>query len=199
VHNFGLEKRKMPGDGVVCATGYVDGRPVAAFAQDFTVGGGAVGAIHAKKICDLLDFAIKAGMPVVGINDSGGARIQEGIEGALRIRPDFLPQRARLRRDPADLDHRRPLRRWRRLLARAHRFHHHDAQELQHVHLRPDVIKAATGQTASLDQFASADAHATVSGNIHLIAEDDEHAMANSPRNSSTTCRPTILAIRRTR
>ena len=78
--NFGLEKRKMPGDGVVCATGVVDGRQVAAFAQDFTVGGGAVGAIHAKKICDLLDFAIKAGMPVVGINDSGGARIQEGIE-----------------------------------------------------------------------------------------------------------------------
>jgi len=71
--NFGLEKRKMPGDGVVCATGVVNGRQVAAFAQDFTVGGGAVGAIHAKKICDLLDFAIKAGMPVVGRGRRWGA------------------------------------------------------------------------------------------------------------------------------
>jgi propionyl-CoA carboxylase beta chain len=62
------------------AWAYVDGRPMAAFSQDFTVGGGALGRIHAKKICDLMDYAMKAGMPVVGFNDSGGARIQEGDE-----------------------------------------------------------------------------------------------------------------------
>ncbi len=162
--NFGLEKRKMPGDGVICATGYVDGRPVAAYAQDFTVGGGAVGAIHAKKICDLLDFAIKAGIPVVGINDSGGARIQEGIEalsgyGQIFFRnvlaSGVIPQIS-----PALTD-----------------FIIMTRKNSNMFICGPDVIKAATGQAASLDQFASADAHATVSGNIHLIAEDDEHAM----------------------
>ena len=77
---FGLANKKLPYDGVVCGTGLVDGRGVAAYAQDFTVGGGAVGRIHAKKICDLMDFAVEAGMPVVGVNDSGGARIQEGVD-----------------------------------------------------------------------------------------------------------------------
>src|SRR5690606_11162567 len=77
---FGLANKSLPYDGVVCGTGLVDGRAVAAYAQDFTVGGGAVGRIHAKKICDLMEFAVQAGMPVVGVNDSGGARIQEGVD-----------------------------------------------------------------------------------------------------------------------
>ncbi|MEN9841477.1 MAG: hypothetical protein RL376_1277, partial [Verrucomicrobiota bacterium] len=77
-HHFGMEDKEMPCDGVITGVGYVDGRPVAAYAQDFTVGGGAVGRIHAKKICDLMDYAQQSGIPVVGINDSGGARIQEG-------------------------------------------------------------------------------------------------------------------------
>ena len=72
--SFGMEKRKMPGDGVVTGTGYIDGRPVAAYAHDFTVGGGALGRIHAKKVCDIIDYAIKAGIPVIGFNDSGGAQ-----------------------------------------------------------------------------------------------------------------------------
>ena len=180
--NFGLEKRKMPGDGVVCATGYVDGRPVAAYAQDFTVGGGAVGAIHAKKICDLLEFAVKAGIPVVGINDSGGARIQEGIEalsgyGQIFFRNVLLsgvvpqisiiagPCAGGAAYSPALTDFIIMTRRNSNMFI-----------------CGPDVIKSATGQAASLDQFASADAHAKVSGNIHMIAEDDEHAIALSKR-----------------
>lgn len=176
--NFGLEKRKMPGDGVVCATGYVDGRPVAAYAQDFTVGGGAVGRIHAKKICDLMDFAIKAGMPLVGINDSGGARIQEGIDALAGYGQVFFrnvlasgvvpqisiiagPCAGGAAYSPALTDFIIMTRRNSNMFI-----------------CGPDVIKAATGQAASLDQFASADAHATVSGNIHLVADDDEHAMA---------------------
>jgi len=63
---FGLENKSLPYDGVVCGTGLVNGRAVAAYAQDFTIGGGALGRIHAKKICDLMDFAVEAGMPVVG-------------------------------------------------------------------------------------------------------------------------------------
>src|SRR5580693_2616436 len=74
-HNFGMEEKQLPGDGVVTGTGIVDGRVVAAFSQDFTVGGGALGRIHSKKICDQMEYALKTGCPVVGFNDSGGARI----------------------------------------------------------------------------------------------------------------------------
>jgi propionyl-CoA carboxylase beta chain len=77
-HNFGLEKKSLPGDGVVTGTGIVDGRLTAAFSQDFTVSGGSLGRIHSKKISDLMDYALKVGCPMIGFNDSGGARIQEG-------------------------------------------------------------------------------------------------------------------------
>ena len=175
--NFGLEKRKMPGDGVVCATGVVDGRQVAAFAQDFTVGGGAVGAVHAKKICDLLDFAIKAGVPVVGICDSGGARIQEGIEALAGYGQIFfrnvlasgvVPQISIIAGPCAGGASYSPALTDFIIMTR------HNSNMFI---CGPDVIRAATGQTASLDQFASADAHAQISGNIHLIAEDDQHAL----------------------
>ncbi|MFW5968225.1 MAG: acyl-CoA carboxylase subunit beta [Persicimonas sp.] len=80
VNDFGLEDRKVPGDGVVTACGMVHGRPVYAFAQDRTVLGGSLGQAHAKKIARLQDLAIRAGAPLVAINDSGGARIQEGVD-----------------------------------------------------------------------------------------------------------------------
>ncbi|ARE39196.1 Methylmalonyl-CoA decarboxylase, alpha chain [Rhodovulum sp. P5] len=80
--HFGMEKKSIPGDGVITGTGFVDGRPVAAFSQDFGVAGGSLGDVHSRKICHMLDHALKAGVPVVGFNDSGGARIQEGV-GAL--------------------------------------------------------------------------------------------------------------------
>lgn len=78
-HMPGFAAKFMPGDGVVTGTGNVDGRPVAVYSQDFTVGGGALGQMHAKKICDIMTIACETGIPVVAINDSGGARIQEGI------------------------------------------------------------------------------------------------------------------------
>ncbi len=77
---FGMGKQRVPGDGVVTGVGKVDGRPVAVFSQDFTVFGGSLGLAHAGKICRLMDLALKVGMPVIGLNDSGGARIQEGVE-----------------------------------------------------------------------------------------------------------------------
>ncbi len=78
--HFGLEKNKIPGDGVVTGFGKVNGRDVAVFAQDFTVFGGSLGKMHAVKICKVMDAAVRLGVPVVGLNDSGGARIQEGVE-----------------------------------------------------------------------------------------------------------------------
>ncbi|TXD36232.1 acyl-CoA carboxylase subunit beta [Lujinxingia vulgaris] len=77
---FGLEKKKIPGDGVITASGLIEGRPVFAYAQDRTVLGGSLGQAHAQKIARLQDLAMRAGAPFVGINDSGGARIQEGVD-----------------------------------------------------------------------------------------------------------------------
>jgi propionyl-CoA carboxylase beta chain len=78
--NFGMESKKFSGDGVVTGHGTINGRLVFLYSQDFTVLGGSLGEIHAKKICQLQDMAINAGAPIIGINDSGGARIQEGVD-----------------------------------------------------------------------------------------------------------------------
>ena len=77
--NFGLDKQKFLGDGVVTGFGKVEGRLVYAFSQDFTVLGGSLAEAHAEKICKIMDLAMKNGAPVIGLNDSGGARIQEGV------------------------------------------------------------------------------------------------------------------------
>jgi len=76
---FGMEGRKIPGDGVVTGYGTIEGRPVYVFSQDFMVMGGSLGEMHAKKICKVLDMALLNGAPVIGINDSAGARTQEGV------------------------------------------------------------------------------------------------------------------------
>lgn len=174
---FGMEKKKLPYDGVVCGTGLVDGRPVAAYAQDFTVSGGSLGRIHAKKLCDLMDFAHESGMPVVGVNDSGGARIQEGVDSLSGYGQVFfknvllsgvVPQVAVIAGpcaggaaySPALTD-----------------FLIMTKDNSNMFICGPDVIKAATGESAQLEQFASAAAHASISGNIHLVADDDRHAM----------------------
>ena len=78
--NFNMEKVEIPADGVITGHGLVDGRPVFAFSQDFTARAGSLGEMHSKKICKVMDLALKAGVPFVGINDSGGARIQEGVD-----------------------------------------------------------------------------------------------------------------------
>jgi propionyl-CoA carboxylase beta chain len=77
---FGMEKQKIAGDGVVTGWGTINGRMVCVFAQDFTVLGGSLSETHAKKICKIMDMAVKTGAPVIGLNDSGGARIQEGVD-----------------------------------------------------------------------------------------------------------------------
>ena len=78
-HDFGMEDQKVPGDGVVTGSGTINGRLVFVFSQDFTVFGGSLSAAHARKICKVMDQAMKVGAPVIGLNDSGGARIQEGV------------------------------------------------------------------------------------------------------------------------
>ena len=176
-HNFGLEKKSLPGDGVVTGTGLVDGRTVAAFSQDFTVGGGALGRIHAKKLCDLMDYALKAGCPVVGFNDSGGARIQEGDDslsgyGQVFFRNVLLsgvvPQIAVIAGpcaggaaySPALMDF--------IIMVRG---------SANMFICGPEVIQAVTGQKCTMDEIGSAKANASVSGNVHFIAENDADAV----------------------
>ena len=77
--NFGLDKQKILGDGVVTGYGSINGRLIYVFAQDFTVMGGSLAEAHAQKICRVMDLAMKNGAPIIGLNDSGGARIQEGV------------------------------------------------------------------------------------------------------------------------
>src|ERR1051325_3209715 len=77
--DFGLDKQLYPGDGVITGHGLIDSRNVFVFAQDFTVFGGSLSETHAEKICKVMDLAMKVGAPIIGLNDSGGARIQEGV------------------------------------------------------------------------------------------------------------------------
>ena len=83
--DFGIDKQKIPGDGVVSGYGKINGRLVYVFAQDFTVFGGTLSRSNADKILKIQDLAIKMGAPVIGLNDSGGARIQEGVESLCRV------------------------------------------------------------------------------------------------------------------
>jgi propionyl-CoA carboxylase beta chain len=88
--DFGMAEQKIPGDGVITGYGRVDGRQVFVFAQDFTVFGGSLSSAYAKKICKIMDLALKVGAPVIGLNDSGGARIQEGVESLAGYADIFL-------------------------------------------------------------------------------------------------------------
>ena len=170
--------QRLPGDGVVTGVGNVDGRPVAVFSQDFTVSGGSLSQMHAQKICDLQDQACELGFPIVGINDSGGARIQEGIWGLSGYGQVFyrnvyasglVPQISIIAGpcaggaaySPALTD-----------------FLIQTRKNAEMYICGPSVIKAATGQEAPVEQYGTADAHASISGNIHFVAEDDKEAIA---------------------
>lgn len=181
-HQFGMEDKEFPGDGVVTGVGAIAGRPVAAFSQDFSIGGGALGRIHARKICTLLEYAQESGMPVIGINDSGGARIQEGEEalsgyGQVFFRNVLLsglvpqisiiagPCAGGAAYSPALTDFLIMTRRGSNMFI-----------------CGPQVIHAVTGQKVTMDEIGSAEAHASVSGNIHFIAETDADAIQTATR-----------------
>ncbi len=175
--HFGMQDREIPTDGVITGTGFVDGRPVAAFSQDFMVSGGSLGEIHARKICHTLDYAAKAGIPVIGFNDSGGARIQEGV-GALSAYGQVFYRNVQLSGlvpqisviagpcaggaaySPALTDF---------LIM---------TRENAHMFIcGPEVIRSVTGQATTMAEIGSAETQAGVSGNVHFIAEDDAHAL----------------------
>ena len=131
-----MQKRRPYGDAVVTGYGTIDGRTVFVFSQDFTVFGGSLGEVMAEKMVKVMDLAAKVGAPVIGINDSGGARIQEGVVSLRRLRRRLRPQRPVLRRDPADQPDHGAVRGRRGLLAGHDGLHLHGQGDLPHVHHR---------------------------------------------------------------
>lgn len=175
--DFGLDDQRFPGDGVITGHGLVDGREVFVFAQDFTVFGGSLSETHAKKICKVMDLAMKTGAPVVGLNDSGGARIQEGVlslggyaEIFLRntLASGVVPQISCIMGpcaggavySPAITDFNVMV------------------KDTSYMFITgPDVIKTVTHEEVSKDDLGGALTHNTRSGVAHFAAASDEHAL----------------------
>ena len=173
---FGMDKADMPADGVVTGSGAVLGRPVHVASQDFTVVGGSAGETHSLKVVQMMDAALKCGTPFVFINDSGGARVQEGIDSLYGYGQVFyanvklsgaVPQISVIcgpcaggaAYSPALTDFIIQTR-------KAHMFI-----------TGPNVIQQVTGETVSQDELGGADTHMSISGNVHFVADDDEQAI----------------------
>ena len=176
--DFGMEGKRLPGDGVVTGHARVDGRPVFLFANDFTVFGGSLSESNARKICKIMDLAMKVGAPVVGINDSGGARIQEGVGSLAGYADIFLrntlasgviPQISLIMGpcaggavySPAITD-----------------FVVMTENTSYMFITGPDVIKTVLHEDISKEDLGGPRAHASVSGVAHFTAPDDTQAMA---------------------
>jgi acetyl-CoA carboxylase carboxyltransferase component len=172
--NFGMEKIEIPSDGVVTGHGLVNGRPLFAFAQDFTARGGSLGEMHAAKICKVMDMALKSGVPILGINDSGGARIQEGVD-ALKGYGDIfyrnsrssgvIPQLAAIMGPCAGGAVYSP--------AMADFVFMVKNTSFMFI-TGPEVIKAVTGEETTQEDLGGAMAHNSKSGNAHFACESDE-------------------------
>ena len=173
-NNFGLEKKRPDGDGVVTGHGTINGRTVYLFAQDFTVFGGALGEAHAQKICKVMDLAAKTGCPMIGLNDSGGARIQEGVVSlggyaeifyrnvsSSGVIPQFSlilgPCAGGAVYSPAMTDF--------TLMVK----------DTSHMFITgPDVIKTVTHEEVTFEDLGGAITHNSVSGVAHLACESEE-------------------------
>jgi propionyl-CoA carboxylase beta chain len=177
--NFGMEKKRFAGDGVVTGWGKIDGRPVYVFSQDFTVFGGSLGEVFAEKICKIMDLAVQNGAPVIGLNDSGGARIQEGVVSLAGYADIFyrnvrasgvVPQISAILGpcaggavySPAITDF------------------IFMAEKTSHMFITgPDVVKTVTGETISFDELGGSGTHSHLSGVAHFTAPDEASCIAD--------------------
>lgn len=172
--NFGLEKTKPLGDGVVTGWGTIDGRKVFVFSQDFTVLGGSLGEKHADKICKVMDMALEMGCPVIGLNDSGGARIQEAVD-ALNgygkifyrntIASGVIPQISVIMGPTAGGAVYSP--------ALTDFIFMVDKTGIMHI-TGPAVIKAVTGEDVTSEELGGARTHNSLSGNAHFMAASEQ-------------------------
>src|SRR3954471_3557477 len=172
-HDFGMENKKILGDGVVTGYGAINGRLFYSFCHDFTVFGGALGLYFASKICKIMDHALKQGVPIIGINDSGGARIQEGVEGLGGYAEIFhrnvkasgvIPQISLIMGpcaggavySPAITD-------FIIMTKSAYMFI-----------TGPEVVREVTKEKVSFDELGGAQVHNEKSGVAHFLAEDEQ-------------------------
>ncbi|MBQ9565710.1 MAG: methylmalonyl-CoA carboxyltransferase [Synergistaceae bacterium] len=176
--NFGLEKTKPLGDGVVTGWGTIDGRKVFIFSQDFTVLGGSLGEKHADKICKVMDMAMEMGCPVIGLNDSGGARIQEAVDalngyGKIFYRNTLasgvIPQISVIMGPTAGGAVYSP--------ALTDFIFMVEKTGVMHI-TGPAVIKAVTGEEVTSEELGGAKTHNTISGNAHFQAKDEAECFA---------------------
>lgn len=176
--DFDMQKQRYWGDGFVTGYGYIEGRLVFVFAQDFTVFGGSLSEANAAKVCKIMDMAMRVGAPIIGLNDSGGARIQEGVVSLGGYADIFLrntlasgvvPQISGIMGpcaggavySPAITDF---------IIM---------TKETSYMFITgPDVIKAVTHEEVSKEQLGGAWTHNSISGVAHFIAEDDQHCLA---------------------
>jgi acetyl-CoA carboxylase carboxyltransferase component len=176
-HEFGMDKKRPPGDGVVTGFGTVDGRKVFVASQDFTVFGGSMGEVHAQKVCKVMDLALQTGAPFIAINDSGGARIQEGAASLAGYGYIFernvrssgvIPQISVIMGpcaggavySPAITDFTFMV------------------KETSHMFITgPDVIKTVTGEEVTFEELGGAMTHASKSGVASFVSEDDEDVL----------------------
>src|SRR5438874_5780411 len=171
--DFGLDKQLYPGDGVVTGHGLIDGRKVFVFAQDFTIFGGSLSETHAEKICKVMDLAMKVGAPVIGLNDSGGARIQEGVQSLAGYADIFtrnvlasgvIPQISAIMGPCAGGAVYSPAMTDFILMV--------DRTSYMFI-TGPDVIKAVTHEEVSKEQLGGAHTHAERSGVAHFACRDE--------------------------
>lgn len=175
--SFGMGDKDIPADGVVTGYGKIDGRTVFVYAQDFTAQGGSLGEMHAAKICKIMDMALEAGCPVVGLCDSRRRPHSGGGGCPVRLWADFLPQRLLFRTYPADLRHHGSLRGRRGLLPRPDGPDCHGGKGESDVYHGPAVVAATTGEEISAEDLGGADTHTTMSGVAHLSARSEEEAL----------------------
>ena len=177
-HNFGMESNRPPGDGVVVGHGEIDGRQIFVFAQDFTVFGGSLSRSYAEKICKVMDLAMKVGAPIIGLNDSGGARIQEGVESLAGYADIFLRNTLASGRVPQLSMILGPCAGGAVYSPAITDFICMVEQTSYMFITGPDVIRSVTHEEVSQEALGGANAHSQKSGVAHLTAKDEMQAFA---------------------
>lgn len=175
--SFGLEKENIPSDGVIVGHGKIYGRTVFAFSQDFTVRGGSLGEMHAAKICKIMDLAIKAGAPVVGLNDSGGARVEEGVD-ALHGYGDIFMRNSRASGVIPQISAIMGPCAGGAVYSPAMTDFLFMVKGQSHMFITsPYIIKTVTGEETTFEDLGGAMAHNTKSGNAHFAYDNDEETL----------------------
>ena len=176
--NFGLEANRPYGDGVVTGQGTVDGRPVCVFSQDATVFGGALGEVYGEKIVKVMDAALRLGCPVIGINDGGGARIQEGVV-ALGLYGEIFRRNAHASGVVPQISLVLGPAAGGAVYSPALTDFTVMVDETSFMFITgPDVIKTVTGEDVEFETLGGARTHNTTSGNAHYLASDEDDAIS---------------------